>query len=195
MAAPQNFRAAFNGFNRDDVVNYISYITTKYENQVSQLRSEAEELRQELEARPAAGETPEEVETLRAQIAQLQTKLKEKDARIAQLQEQAETAVREETQPSPPSVTERELEAYRRAESAERRAMERVDQMYARANGILADTVARLQENTGAVNDIAERVRCDLEALENAVLESKKILDDSTDMVASIKGGEACEPV
>lgn len=195
MAAPQNFRAAFNGFNRDDVVNYISYITTKYENQVSQLRSEAEELRQELEARPAAGETPEEVETLRAQIAQLQTKLKEKDARIAQLQEQAETAVREEAQPAPPSVTERELEAYRRAESAERRAMERVDQMYARANGILADTVARLQENTGAVNDIAERVRCDLEALENAVLESKKILDDSTAMVASIKGGEACEPV
>ena len=189
MAAPQNFRAAFNGFNRDDVVNYISYITTKHENQLGQLRSEAEELRQELEACSAAQSSQEEVEALRAQISQLQEQLKEKDEWIAQFQEKEETVNREEGQAAL-SVTEQELAAYRRAESAERRAMERVDQMYARANGIIAEMVIRLQENTGSVNDIAERVRCDLEALENAVQESKKILNDSTAMVAAVKGEE-----
>ena len=84
-------------------------------------------------------------------------------------------------------VQEQELEAYRRAESAERRAMERVDQMFDQANGILGEIVVRLQANTEHVNEIAERVREDLEALENAAMNSKTILDDSTAMMMAIK--------
>ena len=29
MASSQNFRTAFNGFNREDVVHYLEYINTK----------------------------------------------------------------------------------------------------------------------------------------------------------------------
>ena len=79
MSAPQNFRAAFNGFNRDDVVNYISFMTSKHENQINQLRSEAEELRQELENRPAVNEElNEELEQLRAEVAQMKLALQER---------------------------------------------------------------------------------------------------------------------
>ena len=33
MAAPQNFRSAFNGFNREDVVHYLEYLNSKHQNQ------------------------------------------------------------------------------------------------------------------------------------------------------------------
>ena len=49
MNEPQTFRSAFNGFNREDVVNHIAYMTNKHETQTSQLRSENETLRTELE--------------------------------------------------------------------------------------------------------------------------------------------------
>ena len=45
MAAPQNFRASFNGFNREDVVHYLEYINAKHSNQISQLTAENQELR------------------------------------------------------------------------------------------------------------------------------------------------------
>lgn len=49
MAAPQNFRSAFNGFNREDVVHYIEYLNAKHTAEVNQLTSEAEFLRSKLD--------------------------------------------------------------------------------------------------------------------------------------------------
>ena len=37
MATPQNFRSAFNGFNRQDVVHYLEYINTKHQDQINSL--------------------------------------------------------------------------------------------------------------------------------------------------------------
>ena len=48
MAAPKNFRSAFNGFNREDVVHYIEYMNAQHTTQVNQLNSELEFLRQKL---------------------------------------------------------------------------------------------------------------------------------------------------
>ena len=52
MAASQNFRSAFNGFNREDVVHYLEYLNTKHTNQVNQLTAENDALRQRVEALP-----------------------------------------------------------------------------------------------------------------------------------------------
>ena len=181
MAAPQNFRTAFNGFNRDDVVNYISFITTKHENQINQLNSELDQLRQELSEKPAAPAVDEgELTALREQVAALKTELQAKDETIAQLR----------AQPAAPAVsplTEQELNAYRRAENAERRAMERVNQMYAQATGVLADTVARLEENSSAVTQLADQVRSDLSKLEAAIIQSKAVLADSGAVLSAIQ--------
>ena len=49
MAAPQNFRTAFNGFHKEDVVRDLEYINSKHTNQINQLTAEAEELRQQFE--------------------------------------------------------------------------------------------------------------------------------------------------
>ena len=45
MAEFQNFRSAFNGFNREDVVHYLEYLNSKHNNLVNQLSEEAENLR------------------------------------------------------------------------------------------------------------------------------------------------------
>ena len=55
MNEPQTFRSAFNGFNREDVVNHIAYMNTKHESQVKELRSENDALRTELEELRAQG--------------------------------------------------------------------------------------------------------------------------------------------
>ena len=54
MASSQNFRTAFNGFNREDVVHYLEYINTKHTNQLNQLTAENESLRERLERLPDA---------------------------------------------------------------------------------------------------------------------------------------------
>ena len=180
MAAPQNFRTAFNGFNRDDVVNYISFLTTKHENQINQLHSELDQLRQELAEKPQVSPVDEaELASLKEQVAALTAQLQEKDATISQLR----------TQPAAPAVsplTEQELNAYRRAENAERRAMERVNQMYAQASGVLADTVSRLEENNNRVGQLTDLVRADLVKLEAAVAETKNVLADSSTVLSAI---------
>jgi FKBP-type peptidyl-prolyl cis-trans isomerase (trigger factor) len=48
MANSQNFRSAFNGFNREDVVHYLEYLNSKHNNLVNQLSEEAENLRQKV---------------------------------------------------------------------------------------------------------------------------------------------------
>lgn len=179
MASTQNFRASFNGFNRDDVVNYISYMTAKHENQINELRTQAQELRQELERCQVPRAQDDQLEQLRAELEQTKAQLAEKEQQLQQLL----SSPQEETG----STREQELEAYRRAESSERRAMERVNQMFDQANGVLGELVSQLQGNTQEVNALAERLRADLEALEHAALNTGKLLDDATAMMAAIQ--------
>lgn len=235
MSTPQNFRSAFHGFNRDDVVNYISFLTTKHENELNQLHTEMEQMQQELsdrqdvdlvsememadlrdqleQSQPQIQEKDEAIAQLRAQlqekdetIAQLRDQLQEKDAAIAELRAQIQEkdavitqlqaqqpadsaespAVPALKQPGSANPYEWELSAYRRAERAERRAIERVGQMYAKAGSVLEETVTRLEQNTVAVDKMAEQIRDDLALLESAVAQTKNILTDSAAMVAQI---------
>ena len=43
MVAPQRFRSALNGFNREDVVSYIAYLNNHYTAQVEQLNNQLKE--------------------------------------------------------------------------------------------------------------------------------------------------------
>ena len=50
MDTPRNFRSAFNGFNREDVVRYIEYMNAQHVAQVNELNIELEFLRGKLAA-------------------------------------------------------------------------------------------------------------------------------------------------
>ena len=89
MDTPRNFRSAFNGFNREDVVRYIEYVNAQHTAQVNELNSELEFLRGKLaapaELDPAIAKRLEDyAEQVKILEARCDTLKQERDAAIAE---------------------------------------------------------------------------------------------------------------
>ena len=196
MAASYNFRSAFNGFNREDVVHYIEYINSKHTAQINQLRSDLSAAQQE---NATLKNQPQRNPELEAQLAELQEKLAqmEEDLLAAQLaKSDAETQLADMTRQRDAALNEQaqvqrrneeELEAYRRAERMERQAKERTEVMYQKANGVLADATAKVDEASGQINGIADQVAAQLAVLQQAVTGSKAALKDAAATLYTIR--------
>ena len=197
MAAPQNFRSAFNGFNREDVVHYLEYINAKHNNQLNQLTAENQELR-------AAAQHPVEdhstlVESLQAQCAELTAQLEAEKAANAELTgklEALQARCTELEQAAVPAVSvadtmsalaSEELETYRRAERIEREAKERADLVYYQANGVLSEATAKVEGISLDITDMADQVMRQLTQLQIAVSSSKQALQDATSIMNTIR--------
>ena len=209
MSAPQNFRSAFNGFNREDVVKYLEYINSRHHAQVNQLTGENDYLRQQLEAAQAAPGAQEELSRLQALCASQQEELEElravrtaMEARCSgmereleeaqEAQRRAEEAQRkaEEVQSTAQCGVAQELEAYRRAERMEREARERSEQIYRQTNSVLADATVQLEDATGSIFELADQVMGQLEQLRSAVDRSKQALKSASDTMYAIRPQE-----
>lgn len=124
MAPLQHFRSALNGFNRQDVVNYIEYLNNQHSAQIEQLNTQLQTA--------LSNAAPAQDEDLRAQLdAAL--------ARCAELEQQLSSP------DAPSDCKDQELEAYRRAERAERLARDRAQQIYTQANAALADATSKAE--------------------------------------------------
>ena len=199
MSAPQNFRSAFNGFNRDDVVKYLEYINSRHHAQVNQLTGENEYLRQQLEAAQAASGAQEELQRLQELCASQQEELEElravrtaMEARCSGMEKELEEAQRkaEEAQSTAQCGVAQELEAYRRAERMEREARERSEQIYRQTNSVLADATVQLEDATGGIFQLADQVMGQLEQLRSAVDRSKQALKNASDTMYAIRPQE-----
>ena len=164
MSTFQNFRSAFHGFNREDVVHYMEYMNNKHASQVNQLKTDLQALQSELDAATAKNE------------ADLAAKLEAAEAEIASLRAQLAAAPQVVTQPAPSG----ELEAYRRAERAERVAGERVSQMYQQANGALAEAATRADESAASITEIADRISGQIAELNTALFQSKNAMKSAS---------------
>ena len=188
MSAPQNFRSAFNGFNREDVVRYLEYINTKHTTQVNQLNSEIDYLRTRMETIQPDASLAQERDTLLSKVQEL-------EARCAQLQQQldaapqaAPSAVPETVETAPVMVsTADELEAYRRAERTERLAKERAELIYHQVNGVLADATVKVDGIAAEIGTMADQVMTQLTQLQTAVSGSKKTLQEAVSTMYAIK--------
>ena len=199
MSAPQNFRSAFNGFNRDDVVKYLEYINSRHHAQVNQLTGENEYLRQQLEAAQAGPGVQEELNRMKELCASQQAELEElravrtaMEARCSGMErelEEAQEARRraEEAQTTAQCGVAQELEAYRRAERMERQARERSEQIYLQTNAVLADATVQLEDATGGIFELADQVMGQLEQLRSAVDRSKQALKNASDTMYAIR--------
>lgn len=176
MPAPQNFRSAFNGFNREDVVRYLEYINSKHTAEINQLTSEADYLRTRLES---AGN--QDIAALEAERDELRAQVEALTARCAEL----EAACGQEV----PSSNE-ELEAYRRAERTERLARERADLVYHQINGVLADATAKVDTIALEISGMADQVMGQLNQLQTAVSNSKQALKDAASTLYAIRPNE-----
>lgn len=198
MAAPQNFRSAFNGFNREDVVHYLEYIHTKHNNQVAQLTADAEALRAQLDSMQTEPVTDPQLElhlaVLEQERDQLLQQVEELTAHCASLtQELAESHAAQEAarqaREQDDQLRAEELEAYRRAERAERLARERADLLYRQTNGVLADATAKVDGVSAEVAAVADQVMSQLGQLQSAVASSKRALQDAADTMYSLRPG------
>ena len=189
MAAQQNFRSAFNGFNREDVVRYLEFINAKHVSQVNQLTTENEELRTQLAACPGEDQLAL-LEQLQQRCAELEERLGESEAQkthleeaLAQLQQQLEA----QSEAAPAADPSAELEAYRRAERAEREARERAELVYYQANGVLTEATAKVDGISAEITDMADQVMAQLTQLQVAVSSSKQALQDASSIMNIIR--------
>ena len=160
--AAQNFRSAFYGFNREDVVRYIEYLNNQHKNQLDQLHNQ-------LQAAKSAPADPE-----------LQAQLDASLAKCAQLEEKL----------SKVTTTEQELEAYRRAERAERIALERAQQIRTQANAVLADATIKAEAASQQVSQLADQANEQLLAYQAAVTNTQNLFRDVVASLAAIKPEE-----
>ena len=196
MAAPQNFRSAFNGFNREDVVHYLEYIHTKHNNLVNQLTAENQELR--AAAQQPAEDQSELAAALQAQCAELTAQLEEERNRCAELTGRLEALQLHcqelEARPEPAAPAEtismlasEELEAYRRAERIEREARERSELVYFQASSVLSEAAGKVDGISADITDMADQVMRQLTQLQIAVSSSKQALQDASSIMNTIR--------
>ena len=176
MSEPvQNFRTAFHGFNREDVVRFLETATARHTAEVNQLRDEIARLEGDLSllrTRSGDGASQEELEALQAENARLKAQVEELET---QLTEPAATPIRDET-----NWKDEELAAYRRAETVERQARNRAAQMYHRVNGLIADLAARMDGSQAEMTAAAEALGQALDQLQLALDGGQSILTEGT---------------
>lgn len=177
MAAIQNFRGAVGGFNREDVVHYIEYMNNKHSSQINQLNTEMQALQEELAQ-------------LRGQ-ADLSAQLEEANARIAQLEQERDELAAQVEQMSDRPQTDNELEAYRRAERAERIAADRVAQLYNQANGALADATAKADDTATQVGELTDALMVQLQQLQTVLASGGNSMRDAAAALFAIRPASA----
>ena len=201
MAAPMNFRTAFNGFNREDVVHFIEYLNAKHSAEINQLKAELDLMRSRAEAVPSEDQLREleelrqQNDQLNAQVAALNSRLEEAwrqqpdsdvalQAQLDRLQQKYD-ALKADKEDSPNAA--RELEAYRRAERTERMARERAELVYHQVNGVLADASVKVDEAFSQIGDLSEKVTAQLAQLQEAVTGSRQALADASATLYAIR--------
>lgn len=192
-----NFRSAFNGFNREDVVHYIEFLNSKHTAEINQLNAELDYLRSHQPA-PAAEPAPQVVAD-EDTLAQQAARIRELFDRCKELEQEVETLKSEKAQMaaqadedhqqqrSYQSRVEEELEAYRRAERMERIARERAENLYRQANGALADATVKVDDAAKEVSQMTDRVIAQLAELQDAVAGSKQALRDAAATMYTIR--------
>ena len=175
MAESHKFRREFRGFNREDVVHYIEFLNKKNTTLVNQLKAENQGLKDELVALRNSGVDAE------------------KDAIIADLQAKLDELTAAQEQQVSYTPTEEELEAYRRAERAERAAKERAQQLYQQATATLSEATTLVDTAAQQFGVIAEQVSQQIAQLQAAVDSSKSALQDAAATMYAIRPEETAE--
>ena len=172
MAEAHNFRSAFHGFNREDVVRYIAYMNNRHNDQVNQLNSEKKALLDELNATKDLVPTQD----LKELVAQLEAECAALKARCDELEAAQEAAAAANQEAAERTIAEAELEAYRRAERVERAAQDRSEQIYRQATATLAEATAQVDGAAIQFKQLSERVNMQMAELQAAVEGSKAAL-------------------
>ena len=209
MADFSKFRTAVSGFNRTDVVNYIESASIEHQKalrkltderdrlagenaglqtqlealqaQLQQAKEEAESRNEELRQAKEENESlSEQLNTLAQEGAELAAQLKQAESAAPQEESEPEPASQpEEPAQADPSVTEKQLAAYRRAEQAERNAAVRARRIYAQLSGLCEDARSRYLDSGEEIAALTSDLSTGLSRLQDALADVQVIFDDA----------------
>ena len=195
----QTFRSALNGFNREDVVNYIEYLNSVHTAEINQLHSELDFLRNREPVVEVTSVVDEEAMAQQNEVIQqqasrirelfdyckeLEEKLAAADEAKAHADEKLQAVVTQ--QKSFQARANEELEAYRRAERIERQAKERAEQLYQQSNGALAEASIRVEEAASQIGQLSDMVMAQIAQLQNAVCGTKQAMKEASQILYTI---------
>ena len=203
MAEQQLFRTAFNGFNRDDVVQYIEELNARHAAEVNQLNADLQYLQDQLDALEAScpeSDAPIMVETTNVDsglVNDLQAKLANAEAAAktakAQLDEQKAENLRLQVLLDAALARQNEannnveLDTYRRAERVERDARNRAREVSDKANAALFDATNRVDETAIQISELTDAAMQQLKQLQLAISGSKQVLRDTAASLYAIR--------
>ncbi len=201
-----NFRSALNGFNRQDVARYLEYLNAQHTAQINRLTTDLENLSRKAEEAENAPQDPrvreleEKCRQQEAQIVSLQaqesSRVRELETQLAAMQAQRDEALRQRDEVQREAVVQvsgarldssQELEAYRRAERAERVAKERANLIYAQTGAVLNQASNRVDGAVRQVTGIAQEVSAQLDTLQSAIAASRLALQDAAETIERLK--------
>ena len=202
MAEMQNFRTAFNGFHREDVVRYIEELNTKHKAEVNRLKSDLKYLQEKLDEAesapavlPAAPVRPSNASTeaLERELALAQEAARAAEARLIEqmaenkrLQTLLDATLAHQTD-SRARQQEIELDTYRRAERVEREARSRAGIVYEQVTAAIGDATARVEETAEQIAALSDASMKHLKQLQLAISGSKQILRDTAATIGAIR--------
>ena len=203
MAEQQLFRTAFNGFNRDDVVQYIEELNARHAAEVNQLNADLQYLQDQLDALEAScpeSEAPIMVETTNVDsglVEELEAKLADAEdaAKTAKAQLDAQKAENLRLQVLLDAALARqneanntvELDTYRRAERVERDARNRAREVSDKANAALSNATNKVDETAIQISELTDAAMQQLKQLQLAISGSKQVLRDTATSLYSIR--------
>ena len=203
MAEQQLFRTAFNGFNRDDVVQYIEELNARHAAEVNQLNADLQYLQEKLDAlesicpendAPMMGE-PMNVDS--GLVEELEAKLADAEdaAKTAKAQLDAQKAENLRLQVLLDAALARqneanntvELDTYRRAERVERDARNRARMVSDKANAALSDATSKVDDTAIQISELTDAAMQQLKQLQLAISGSKQVLRDTATALYAIR--------
>ena len=181
MPAPQKFRSALNGFNREDVAGYLEYINSKHITQVNQLTAEADSLRSQLNDMESSCDQAETVAALEQERDELRAEVEALRARCAELEASLQSAPCNPAPVAAPAALSPadELEIYRRAERTERMARDRADLIYRQTNGVLKEAAVRVNDAAATISPAADQAMAHLAQLMEIIASGKQSVQEA----------------
>ena len=183
-----NFRSSLRGFNRQDVARYLEYLNSQHTAQLNQLYTELDNLRKD-----ASGQ---EDDTLSLRIQELEARNRELEEKVLLLTRERDESLRQREEEQRMAQVQlsgarldssQELEAYRRAERAERVAKERANLVYAQTGAALTQASNRVEGAIRQMTGISQQVSTQLDTLQAAISASRLALQDAADTINRLK--------
>lgn len=194
MADFTKFRTSVGGFNRSDVADYIEALCVEQKKALKALEDEKESLTSQLEeAQISLTSKEQETRELRQKLEETETALAASESALEEALELADAQTakpKAEPQAEQADYCAKELEAYRRAEAAERLAMERASRLRSRLSG-LVDTMSGRYEQTGQeIQALSEDIRTNLQRMQEVLSDLDVIFEESTDAFETLDASE-----